>query len=846
MAELQQKRPAHSSGGYTASSAERDEALQRAHDKEAALLRRIDVLENGPGSACELREEIEALRVQLGQQKQKEKHRHVVAEMLQSTITDAGTTVPGGKRAAMAARAAKLFAPHAADPTGGASDVVPELRIRAASAQRQVAELQEQLAEKDKVHESTLEKLNTELKRSKAEALAATEALRSVHVDAGIHEAQEMTQLRMELAATSEEVRFLKSREDELRNEQNKVMNAQELNRKFNASVSRSEHEGLRTQVASLNEECQRVQETNQSLQAQLRAMRQRAVEMDGVESEITAFQRANDALEGELRDTRRACAVLREEARQAKQTMREMEHQLILNVCGSRRASLPPQPAAAADEAPNLAASRSLGRSVGGGIAVSGGAMPLLWGEDEPAPSVGSPCAGRVSASGAAAAAGAAGAAGATHLGGPAAPGFPQRAIVMSNEEAPEPMRAMPVAPPPPLRARRPPASWFEPLAVTSNEAELAAKAARRDEAHLWGQRLKQELRKSKVADGQELAVLRAGAAAATLSRRVEKLSALRHWWLSGLVRAWCRWANLLELDGVYNLAIGEASTILERGAAGVVETMRRTQQGAVQLVLERPEMLGRLGELRQRVQATMHEGAELTAALGRLGGGAAIAVGQKTPPILLGGRLGDAADARAHRSESQVETLTAATHAAAVPPMQRRGGCGDAAAGTATAGASTVSSPSGGSPGREARGGGDALPPRERLAMRILCWRWRKLKRDHALLEQLLTRRSAELLLCTEQYEALANTVLGDQGNESLPDLRARSVKMEARADAAMSSLNAQQAEHAEEVALLSEKLRQLLDERQQLEALCALQKSDLQVLTQEVVRLQSRPEY
>ena len=128
----------------------------------------------------------------------------------------------------------------------------------------------------------------------------------------------------------------------------------------------------------------------------------------------------------------------------------------------------------------------------------------------------------------------------------------------------------------------------------------------------------------------------------------------------------------------------------------------------------------------------------------------------------------------------------------------------------------------------------------------MRILCWRWRKLKRDHALLEQLLTRRSAELLLCTEQYEALANTVLGDQGNESLPDLRARSVKMEARADAAMSSLNAQQTEHAEEVALLSEKLRQLLDERQQLEALCALQKSDLQVLTQEVVRLQSRPEY
>lgn len=359
MAELQQKMLPQQLSLEAHSSAEHTEVIQRAHEKEAALLRRIDELENGPGCARELKEQIEQMQVRLGQQQQREKHRHVVAEMLQNAVSDGGG-IASGKRAVMAARAAKLFgqrsAAEKADADGeaaGAADFLPELRARASEAQRQAIELREQLGEQEKSHQKAIEAVQAELKRVREESASAQEALRSVHVEAGIHEAQEMSQLRMELVTLNDEVghslrpgslaaslsrtpssslgaslaaslaassaaslaaaaalwclaapsaqhslarvasqvKFLRSREEALRSEQNRIMNAQELNKKFNANISRAEVEGLRSQVASLGEEAHRVQAANQVLQAQLKEQRDHEAEIGALSADVKAFQ---------------------------------------------------------------------------------------------------------------------------------------------------------------------------------------------------------------------------------------------------------------------------------------------------------------------------------------------------------------------------------------------------------------------------------------------------------------------------------------------------------------------------------------------------------------------------
>ena len=93
----------------------------------------------------------------------------------------------------------------------GVSGAAPELQQRVAAAERRLSEAQEELAEAKAERDTKVGELQRALEEERKKATRATEQLKEVHVEAGIHEAQEMVQLKLELAALTEEVALLRS-----------------------------------------------------------------------------------------------------------------------------------------------------------------------------------------------------------------------------------------------------------------------------------------------------------------------------------------------------------------------------------------------------------------------------------------------------------------------------------------------------------------------------------------------------------------------------------------------------------------------------------------------------------
>ena len=260
-------------------------AVDRGLLKERSLVQTVQLLKTGPGCAAELQVEVDSLKSQLNWEQVKHKQRHVMAEMTQKISATGGLSLRRSLDAG------------AAVPDG----LSLEQRVSQAEMRREIETLKEELESSGAAADLKRTALEEELETERLAHRNATETLRTVHLDAGVHEATEMAQLRMENVALTEDLDFLRKREDEVQAESARLQLVAEMNKRLGASVSKFELDALRTQLESLQTEASRVQEANQGLQAELRDRATTVSKAEGLQAEVRAFQATNDALETEL-----------------------------------------------------------------------------------------------------------------------------------------------------------------------------------------------------------------------------------------------------------------------------------------------------------------------------------------------------------------------------------------------------------------------------------------------------------------------------------------------------------------------------------------------------------------
>ena len=250
------------------------ERVQLSSAKEAALLKRIDELENGPGCAKELREKLEEAELQLQQQKQRERQQSVFKQLLttgavsdntggrapamrrRATVAGDALTVAGAAKRPGLTKGAQSAPSVVADGTqqqqqqtdaaggeggeGGEGegegeeeeeDTVAVLQMQLARARQEAAEAHDELSTLKAQYDERTSSLEAALEAERTAKRHATEALESQHVAAGVHEAQEMVQLRMELVAANEELDFLRAREAKVHEEENRLQMVAEMSK---------------------------------------------------------------------------------------------------------------------------------------------------------------------------------------------------------------------------------------------------------------------------------------------------------------------------------------------------------------------------------------------------------------------------------------------------------------------------------------------------------------------------------------------------------------------------------------------------------------------------------------
>ena len=138
-----------------------------------------------------------------------------------------------------------------------------------------------------RTHVSHFQALEVERKRGRH----AVEALESVHLEAGVNTAQEMTQLRLELTALHEELEFLRARQAKVHEEEHRLQMVAEMSKRLGTTVSKFELEALRSQVASLTQEAERIQLHNSQLQSEAKRAASDEAAVISLQAEIRAFQ---------------------------------------------------------------------------------------------------------------------------------------------------------------------------------------------------------------------------------------------------------------------------------------------------------------------------------------------------------------------------------------------------------------------------------------------------------------------------------------------------------------------------------------------------------------------------
>ena len=187
--------------------AELNNALRRAGEKERALLARIDALENGPGCARELQAQLESMELKMSQGEQRQKQRRVMHELLaKESPLDTLRSEGGGRRRAVSmavtafdAGTTPRDARAAAAADGASAEVHAEMLARVSVAQRQAKEAAAELATTKAESEKQITKLEKALEAEKELHRRAKVAFESQITASGVHEAQEMVQLKMEV-----------------------------------------------------------------------------------------------------------------------------------------------------------------------------------------------------------------------------------------------------------------------------------------------------------------------------------------------------------------------------------------------------------------------------------------------------------------------------------------------------------------------------------------------------------------------------------------------------------------------------------------------------------------------
>ena len=626
-----------------------EDRVRMGAEKERALLARIEAIESGPGCAKELREQLEATELRLEQQQARERQQSVFKQLLTSgaVSANAGGGAPALRRRATVAGVPSLSpsrtapakeaeeggddvtaatderadGPTASGAGGGSSSLEAEqLRIRLAQAERDLSEAQEEMRTSRAAAEERSAALEAALEAERKQHRLATEQLESLHLEAGIHEVQEMVQLRMELSAASEEADFLRSRQAKLHEEEHRLQMVAEMNKRLGTNVSKFELEALKNQVASLTEEAQRVQKHNVELQKEAKRVATDAGSLAQLHEEITAFQKANDRLESELLKRQRHEESLKEQVRAANARLQLLQRQLAI----SHRAGHHSQHVHSA-----ATARRAEATAEGGGGGGSDGMrrLPLLW----DAEAMGSPSGtkgtgpvhpaerppqhptahvGRapVTVSDAPSRAAASGGA------------VTQRAVELHDDVASEPIAIERVPPAAPHIAQSFPRDACRTVRLKDNSRELAAAQAWKEAEEAHGVQLHAALKRQHDGDSQELRVVKASLNTRMLYARTAKLGTLKHYRMLGMMRALCKWALLLEMESSYHAALGQAAHLFVEQASCLADMVADTQQRTVQTLLIEPQMLGELGEVRRKLQRAYAEADELRGGLRKL----------------------------------------------------------------------------------------------------------------------------------------------------------------------------------------------------------------------------------
>jgi len=681
--------------------------------------------------------------------------------------------------------------------------------------------------------------LEAALESERKQLSHATQTLEAVHVEAGIHEAQEMVQLRMEVTALTEEVEFLRSRQAKLHEEEHRLQMVAEMNKRLGTNVSKFELEAIRSQVASLTEEAERVQKHNAQLQAEAKKQATDAQSVVQLHDEIAAFQKANDNLESEMRKRDRHMASLKDQVTAANSRIQLLQRQLALSHRRVQSHGVAATHVADDDQQPQQPQS---GRPGGGG---GGGGwpkseddkglrkLPLLWDAetmDSPSGAKGTAPVSEGERVGERAPLGVLHSSQQAHVGlaPPSAVGadarsrasvgkggaVTQRAVTLHDEVASEPIRIEFIPPVAPRLVAPFPRDACRGLRVRDNTKELAAAQAWKEAEEMHGVQLLAALKRQADADAQELRVVRSGLASRMLHARTAKLGTLKHYRMLGLMRALCKWGLLLELEGSYNAALMQAAHLFEEQAGTLGEVIADSQQRTVQTLLIQPQMLGELGEMRRKLQDAYSEAEGLRNGLREL------------------------CDTNANSSKAAVEWHSEVNSSKAMrlrlalpspPPAARVAAILDQRAAMRRV-----------AEDREASLERDAM----RLQLRIVLRQWRvakrTLSRQGLLLRQLSAQRNEEL-----EAAALQSTMMRSARFE-LEELkveretwRKQSGEQADVIAAAIASTARTHAKHKEEVALLSEKLYQVLEEKEGLRLICESQASDLKVLSEEMVR-------
>jgi hypothetical protein len=399
-------------------------------------------------------------------------------------------------------------------------------------------------------------------------------------------------------------------------------------------------------------------------------------------------------------------------------------------------------------------------------------------------------------------------------------------RAVALHDDVASEPIAVERMLPVEPRLAQPFTQDACRSVSIRDNRAEMSAAIAWTEAEEAHDVQLHRELKRQADANSQELRVVKASIASQVLHARVAKLGSTRHYSMLSMMRALCKWALLLELDHSYHAALTQAASVVQERAEGLASSLVGAQEQTVKALLVEPQMLGELGEMRRKLQAVHCEAESLRSGLSKLCERHGSSMGLDTAAHLLPLEHG--------------RTTLAMEGTAAGEALLQSSGASDGSAVRAT---EVV--PSGSLTPRRALRMAEREVDAMRLMLRLTLHHWRgsrkTLQRQHVLLGQLSAQRNEELEAAEQQVEMLRRSQT--ENHELLVERETWRRQSAQQADviaAAMSATTSHQAEHAEEVALLCAKLRQLLEERNGLQALCDSQTSDLKLMSQEMIRL------